>query len=258
MAVNKLSLNVSKTKFMIFHTPRTKINYNPNISINGISLERVKDFNFLGLTINENLSWKPHEDKIANKISKYSGILSRLKNFLPLHILKTIYCSIIQSNLNYSLLAWGYSCNRLIKLQKKIIRIITSSKYNAHTEPLFKKLGLLKIPDMMKHNALKFLYKLKNNKIPAYFENYNILTQRDIHGRDTRYNQLVPSTVTRTVLQKNCLRNYLPEVINTTPETVLEKATTHSYKGFSNYAKLKLIENYSNVCNIQNCYICNR
>ena len=120
LAVNKLSLNVGKTKFMIFHTPRTKINYNPNISINGISLERVKDFNFLGLTINENLSWKPHEDKIANKISKYSGILSRLKHFLPLHILKTIYCSIIQSNLNYSLLAWGYSCNRLIKLKKKL------------------------------------------------------------------------------------------------------------------------------------------
>ena len=258
LAVNKLSLNVGKTKFMIFHTPGTKFDYMPNVSINGIHLERVQNFNFLGLTINENLSWKPHEDKIANKISKYSGVLSRLKHFLPPMILKTIYCSIIQSNLNYSLLAWGYSCNRLMKLQKKIIRIITLSKFNAHTEPLFKKMGLLKITDMMKQNALKFLYKLKNNKVPAYFENFNILTQKEIHGRDTRHNQLVPSVVTRTVLQQNCLRNYLPGVINTTPLNVLDKVSTHSYKGFSNYAKLKLIENYSNECSIENCYICNR
>ena len=110
LAVNKLSLNVSKTKFMIFHTPGTKFDYNPQIQINGKILERVQNFDFLGLTINENLSWKPHEDKIANKLSKYSGILSRLKHYLPPNILKTIYCSIIQSNLNYAILAWGYNC----------------------------------------------------------------------------------------------------------------------------------------------------
>ena len=185
LAVNKLSPNVRKTKFRIFHTPGTKLSFIPKICINGIELERVQDFNFLGLTINENLSWKPHVNKIAHKISKYSGILCRLKHFLPPHILRMIYCSIIQSNLNNSLLTWGYDCNRLIKLQKKIIRIICSSKYNAHTEPLFKKLELLKLRDMMQHNSLKFYYKLKKNEFPVYFENYHILSQEAIHGRDT-------------------------------------------------------------------------
>ena len=169
LAVNKLSLNARKTKFMLFHTQGTKLNYIPKIFINGTIIERVQNFNFLGLTINENLSWKPHVDKIANKISKYSGILSRLKHFLPSHILKTIYCSIIQSNLNYSILNWGFDCNRLVTLQKKIIRIICSSKYNAHTEPLFKKMGLLNIKDMMKHNTLKFYYKLKKTESSGVF-----------------------------------------------------------------------------------------
>ena len=242
---------------MIFHTPGTKFDYIQNILINGTNLERVQNFNFLGLTINENLSWKPHEDKIANKISKYSGILSRLKNFLPPHILKTIYCSIVQSNLNYALLAWGYNCNRLAKLQKKIIRIISSKKYNAHTEPLFKTMGLLKLTDMLNHNALKFIYKLKNKKVPAYFEDFKIVTQKDIHGRDTRQNQLVPINVPRTVLQENCLRNYLPELINSTPVYTLDKITTHSFKGFSEYAKFRFIENYSYVCSIRDCYVCN-
>ena len=66
---------------MIFHTRGTRLDYIPKIAINGTSIERVHNFNFLGLTINENLSWKPHVDKIANKISKYSGILARLKHF---------------------------------------------------------------------------------------------------------------------------------------------------------------------------------
>ena len=257
LAVNKLSLNARKTKYMLFHTKGTKFDYIPKIVINGTDIERVTNFNFLGLTINEKLSWKPHIDKIANKISKYSGVLCRLKNFLPPHILKTIYCSIIQSNLNYALLAWGFDCNRLIKLQKKIIRIISSSKkYNAHTEPLFKKLGLLKIEDMMKHNILKFYYKLKKNKVPAYFENYQVSNLEDIHELDTRFNQLFPANATRTHIQDKCLRNYLPEILNDTPIIILEKASTHSYKGFSDYAKLKYIEKYSNTCHIQNCYVC--
>ncbi len=65
---NKLSLNISKCKYMIFHTPRkrlTQCNYIENTNV-----DRVYEFNFLGLTINENLNWKSHIDKITNKISK--------------------------------------------------------------------------------------------------------------------------------------------------------------------------------------------
>ena len=256
LAVNKLSLNVRKTKYMIFHTRGTKLKYIPKIVINHIELERVNNFNFLGLTINENLSWKPHVDKISNKISKYSGVLCRLKHFLPTHILRMIYCSIIQSNLNYSLLAWGFDCDRLIKLQKKIIRIICSSKYNAHTEPLFKTLKLLKLTDMMKLNTLKFYYKLKDGKVPAYFESYKVLSQVDIHNRNTRFNNVINRNITRTVLQQKCLRNSLPVVLSSTPTNILDKVSTHSYNGYSNYIKDRYIENYSMDCHIPNCYIC--
>ena len=83
--------------------------------INGIEIERVTYFNFLGLTINENISWKPHINKIASKISKYTGIMNRLKRFLPLHILRVLYCSMKQSNLDYSLLVWGFDLSRLQK-----------------------------------------------------------------------------------------------------------------------------------------------
>ena len=241
---------------MLFHTQGTTFNYIPKKYINGTEIEQVKDFNFLGLTINEKLSWKPHVGKIANKISKYSGVLCRLKHFLPVHILRMIYCSIIQSNLIFSLLAWGYDCVRLIRLQKKIMHIICSSNYNAHTEPLFKTLKLLKLTDIMKLNTLKFYYKRKAKKVPAYFENYTILSQEDIHDRDTRFNHRINRNVTRIVTQQKCLRNHLPVILKSTPSNILSKISTHSYNGFSNYTKDRYIENYSMVCHIQNCWVC--
>ena len=243
---------------MIFHTQGTKFNYIPNITINGTSIERVSDFVFLGLTVNEKLSWKSHVDKIANKLSKYSGVLCRLKHFLPSHILRMIYCSIIQSNLNFSLLTWGFDCNRLIKLQKKIIRIITCSKYNAHTEPLFKRLELLKLTDMITLNTLKFYWKLNKDKVPDYFVSYKPQTREALHGRDTRNNQLISRNNIRIATQEKCLRNYLPEVLNSTKDKILEKVHTHSYDGFSNYAKLCIIKDYSLECTVQNCYICSQ
>ena len=170
LAVNKLSLNIKKTKFMVFHTRQQNIApFIPELKIGEVEIARVTNFNFLGLTLNENLSWKPHVDLIANKISKYIGILNRLKRYLPSHILKTIYLSLIHSNLNYSILAWGFNCGRLKTLQKKAIRIITNSKYNSHTEPIMKTLDILKLDDIFKLKIMKWYHQYAHDELPAYF-----------------------------------------------------------------------------------------
>ncbi len=75
----------------------------------------------------------------------------------------------IASHLNYCILVWGYEHSRLNNTLKRVIRIINLSKYNDHTEPIFKKLKLLKIEDILKLNEVKFYYKLQNEKRPAYF-----------------------------------------------------------------------------------------
>ena len=258
LAVNKLSLNILKTKYMIFHPKGKNITHLiPHIVFDGIEIERVENFNFLGLIINEHLSWKPHTDCVANKISKYVGILNKLKHFIPADILKTLYNSMIQSHLNYSILAWGFECNRLVKLQKKIVRIITSSKYNAHTEPLMKQLNILKINDLFRLNSLKFFYKYANGKVPSFFVSYSIVPQSDVHDYSTRFNNLVSLNVTRTHLARRCLRNNIQVILNSTPSIVLEKIYTHSFSGFVTYAKQSIINSYSNECTIPNCYVCN-
>ena len=76
LAVNELSLNTKKTKYMIFHAMNKKIDdLIPEIKIDDISIERVSNFNFLGLTLNENMSSKPHIDIIANKITNFLGCI---------------------------------------------------------------------------------------------------------------------------------------------------------------------------------------
>ena len=158
LKVNKLSLNISKSKYMLFHTSRRKVE-SLKIKIDNTEIERVINFNFLGLTMNENMTWTDHTNKIANKISRTIGIINKLKHFLPIKTKIQIYNSLILSHINFGILAWGHECDRIAKIQKKVLRIMSISKYNAHTEPIFKSMNLLKVKDILKLQELKFYYK---------------------------------------------------------------------------------------------------
>ena len=92
LSINRLSLNVMKTKFMIFHNKNKKIqNIVPAVNINNILIERVQNFNFLGIVINEQLNWNTHIDILCRKISRQIGIFYKLKHFLSCSVLKTLY-----------------------------------------------------------------------------------------------------------------------------------------------------------------------
>ena len=90
LKLNKVSLNVGKSKFMIFHHPRKK-NTIPCLEINNTELECVNRLNFLGLEINTKLTWKAHVDKISNKIVKTLGIMNKLKYVFPQSALVLLY-----------------------------------------------------------------------------------------------------------------------------------------------------------------------
>ena len=87
---------------------------------------------------NEFLDWNSHTIKISNKLSKAIGIMHKLRKIIPMKILKLMYSSMILPHLYFGITVWGFTCRRVYGLQKKAIRIITKSKFNAHTEPLFR------------------------------------------------------------------------------------------------------------------------
>ena len=143
---------------MTFHMPKKEIPHLA-LAIDGVNIEKVEEFNFLGLTIDTNLKWKKHTDKISNKCSKITGVLNRLKLLFPQEIKCLLYNSLIVPHINYCITAWGFHRNRITIIQKKAIRIITASSYISHTEPLFKQLNLLKVEDILTLHELKYIIK---------------------------------------------------------------------------------------------------
>ena len=124
MSSNKLSLNVKKTKFMVFHTPQRKVNY-PTLKLNNVNIiERVSQFNFLGVILALSLKWEKHVAHVSLKNSRVIGVLYRLKHVFPREVLLTLYNALILPHLSYCILVWDSRIDdnhRLLLLQKKAV-----------------------------------------------------------------------------------------------------------------------------------------
>ena len=140
LEINKLSINVDKTKYMIFHNRQRKLDMYDQLklSINNLPIKRTKTFNFLGIVINEFLTWNDHFTYISQKINPVVGLINRLKHQLPTVILKMIYNSLILSRLHYGNILWGNNPGSLIRLNKRALRAIVNAGINTHTNPIEK------------------------------------------------------------------------------------------------------------------------
>ena len=124
LSSNKLCLNVKKTKFQVFHTSQRDMEY-PKLHIDNMDIERVTQFNFLGLIMNSNLSWNTHIEHISKKISRVIGVMYRFKHVYPQSVLLTLYNTLIVPHFTYCLLIWGSKViegHRIHMLQKKTLR----------------------------------------------------------------------------------------------------------------------------------------
>ena len=255
LKLNKLSLNVTKTKFIIFK-PSNKQLPIPVIKIDNSNVEQVSNFNFLGIYLNENLKWNYHTNIINKKISKVIGIMHYLKRFIPSDVLKIIYNTLILPHINYGLLAWGHQSSKTFYLQKKAVRILTLSRRNAHSEPLFKSSNILKIHDLYKQQEFKFYYKFVHKLLPGFFMNFKLVRHSDQHDHNTRHNNSFITPRLKYNASKSSILKRLPGIINEAPQHVLDKVMTHSLHGFSFYYKRIKIDEYRTFCTIFNCYIC--
>ena len=136
LLANKLSLNLSKTHFMIFHRARHK-QYNIHIEINKVPIEQGKHTQFLGVIFDDRLEWSNHITYINTKIAKGVGIICGAKNTSALI---NLYNAFVFPYLMYCVEIWGNALSihiqSLVKSQNKIVRIITSS-YHITIRPLW-------------------------------------------------------------------------------------------------------------------------
>ena len=155
-------------------------------------LERGNSTKFLGIIINENLIWKSHIDAISKTISRNIGMLSKMKHYVPGCILYALYCTLVLRYINYDgILIWGNTCktylDKLFKLQKWAMQIISLEHYRSHTGPLLKKkkTDVLNIFGTFKLELGVFMYKHQTNLLPQAFSNY-FIKHNQIHKYPTR------------------------------------------------------------------------
>ena len=117
LTFNKLTLNISKSNFVIFHPKQKKPNYKPKICLfdnernEYATLESEEYIKYLGILIDKNLTWKLHINVVSLKISKTVGLLAKLRHFVPRQILLKIYQSLIYPYVTYGLAAWGQAAD---------------------------------------------------------------------------------------------------------------------------------------------------
>ena len=251
-------MNASKTNYMILGTPGITSTYSTfldniddkklqeySIILDNSILDRVQQTKFLGVIIDDCLTWKDHINCISKTVSRNIGVMHKLKHFIPDRILFTLYCTLILPYLNYGILIWGKAykihLQKLIKLQKWVIRTISNSHFREHTPPLFAKYNVLNVEDMYNLELGTFMFKYATNELPISFKNY--FTKRsDIHNYKTRHASDLNMTKNMKAFSDHSIRTTGPIFWNSLHKSIKD---AKKLKHFRYQLKQSLLSNYN-------------
>ena len=176
LRANKISLNASKTEIILFRTIRTKITKHLNFRLSGQQIKPSHHAKYLGVFIDENLSWDTHLLKLSQKLASTVGILSKLRHYVDYKTLLSVYYSLFESHVNYCLPFLGFTTrerlNRIEKLQNKALRIIHFKNQRESVLPLYINSRILPITKQRSLKNCLFAFDFFNKKLPAYFDNF--------------------------------------------------------------------------------------
>ena len=223
---------------------------NVSIKIKGTCLERIgndcneKTTKFLGMYIDENISWKHHLSQLNKKVSKALFSIKQVKKSLP-ECLRTLYYALIDSHFSYDILAWGNAERAVLqptfRLQKRAIRVINNKRYNSHTVPLFKKSKILKIEDLFQYQAALFMYDYKYEKLPPSFRGTFKQNDEFPNSRTTRQSNLLYVPKYHSKFTSKLPLYYLPPIWNKWTKLITENG---SRKQIKQQIKINRFENY--------------
>ena len=194
--VNRLSLNVSKTQYIIFHPYNKPLRKHITIKINKKAITEKDHIKYLGVIIDSHLNWKKQILSITKKMSRCIGIMCKLRHFVTREMLKNIYYSLLYPHLVYAIEVWGSACaaeiNKILVLQKRALRIIIYNDMLPSVPgplqpptPLFHKMDILKIYDVFQLQLAKFIFNCIHLNVPSIFHNWFKLNYT-VHNYNTR------------------------------------------------------------------------
>ena len=171
---NGLALNLKKTCYMLFGVRNTADN-TPNIHIADTLLERKREARFLGVIMDDKLTWSKHIAAVRSKMMRYVGIMYKIKRRLSIQIRLQIYQSFVQSHLNFCSIVWGFAAKNhiesLFSRQKQGIRAVMPGNINyfykdgrlpEHTKQFFNNNGILTVHSVIVKNTLILMHRIKH------------------------------------------------------------------------------------------------
>ena len=191
LATNRLSLNVSKSNVVLFNSSRKKTKIKIELKINNEIISEKEFTKYLGIFIDNKISWPQHIHHVNLKISKGIGILCKLRHLVSRHMLHSLYFTFIQPHIDYGLVNWGCASSTNLEATrkniKKVIRIISFQNKDSHTQPLFEKLKSFDFDKFYEFIIGKFMWKLSDSMLP---DSINLLfskCNKDISGHENDY-----------------------------------------------------------------------
>ena len=264
-SANLLTLNVKKTKYVIFQSspPSYPLPSLPPLTIGAFTLDRVgkneieKTVRFLGVLIDEQLLFKEHIAILKKKLNSGLFALSSAKHSAPLSVRRCIYFSLFESHLRYGALLYGCAGEKdlgeITILQKKAIRHVAGAFYLAHTEPLFQSLKILKFQDLVTLERCVLAHKFKHNKLPdSFFPDFlspislSEMSRRqdpECYAPLPNFHHFTPRSPTSRIITS---WNALPH-----PTKLIG-----CYKAFKADIISAFLLSYSELCSLQNCKSC--
>ena len=178
-------------------------------------------------------SWKPHIANAARKISKSIGVIYKASFYLPTSSLPTLYYSLVYPYLVYCASVWGstYSSNlkRILLLQKKVVGIISGSAFDAHTEPIFKQLKILKLFDIFRFQVGKIMFLFKKGRLLIAFNNL-FMIRSQLHSYNTRNSRSFCTFSCRTNIKQFAIRIQGPLLFNSLNSEIFNAANISLFK----------------------------
>ena len=257
---NHLTLNISKTKYILFRDKKMSVDFSDlNLEIDNDNIERIgedckeKYFKFVGLHLDEFLTWDHHAKYVRSKAASTVYSLSKLKNLLPKQIKHTVYNSLFRSYIEFGISCWGGTQNSIIGrisiLQKRAVRYIDNLKYNSHTGPSFLKLKILRFKDMVQYNQACLMYKYVYDKLPISFN--GMFTKLNSFERNLSFQLPIAS-------YSNLRKFPSYSIIRLWNSLPLELKRKKSLNIFKRHLSLSLSESYNSPCTSINCYSCRK
>ena len=206
---------------------------NISITIDNEQINEVQSTKFLGIQIDQHLTWTEHLNNIATKMAKGIGILWKAKPYLNQCTLRTLCYCFVFPYVNYCNIVWlntnTFKLSNIITLQKRAVRIVSNADYLAHTSELFTRDKTLKLKQINVLQTAIFMYNLNKGDVPACFNNM-FTANNNTHRYNTRFgnNLCVPKHNTNII--KQTLKFTGTKVWNEIPQEIKNFHSTYIFK----------------------------